>query len=90
MSGNEISLLVFFGLIDLVMFVFAIRFNKKRYEEMQNFSLGSGEQSGAFFLNVLNFFPYWFQKTFYLFVAILILGLIIFAELLIHNYLVIF
>ena len=88
MSGNEIGLLVFFGLIDITMFIFAIRFNRKRYEEMKNFSLGSGEQSGAFFLNILNFFPYWFQKAFYIFVAIILLLLIVFAELLIHNYLV--
>ncbi|MEE6450085.1 hypothetical protein RAH41_05865 [Gottfriedia acidiceleris] len=90
MSSNEISILVFFGLIDLIMFVYAIRFNRKRYEEMKNFSLGSGEQSGAFFLNIINFFSYWIQKTFYLMVAIILLVLIIFAELLIHNYLVIF
>jgi len=85
MSGNEITIVGFLGLLGIVFLVNAIRFNRKSYEEIMNNSFGSGEQPGAFYLNVLKFFPYGVQKAFRLFIAFGVISAIIYFELMVHN-----
>jgi hypothetical protein len=85
-SGNEITFVGFLSIIAIVFLVNAIRFNRKSYEEFMNNSFGSGEQAGAFYLNVMKFFPYGVQKAFRMILAFGVISAIIYFELMVHNF----
>ena len=83
MSANELGFLIIFGVIDILLFIVAFKYNRKVSDESGSF--GSPDNSGAFYMNVLAMTPYLFQKIWRFIIAFGLLALIILIELKVHN-----
>ncbi|UNL86289.1 hypothetical protein [Priestia koreensis] len=83
MSFNEIGLLIFFGILDILLFVLAFTYKRKASNESGSF--GSPDNSGAFYMNVLSMTPFFVQKLWRFLLAFGLLALIVFVELKGHH-----